>query len=353
MKQCEEEIMYKKIIDEHKLIESLALASGFISKEETRAPDIKEGLKVSAALQAYLNEPVIRFRQKIQGEAVSTDFPVTIADSFNVTVQDITFDMGWQEAFKLVPLGKNQDFWEIYDVQNALTFRLMEEGQRVEVSELTGSREIAWVDYYGGALGWTDKLIRYRKVAAMLDIMEIFRNNFWSNKAANHYLILAAAAALNITAYQGAAAIGQARRDILTFNTAIAALANRNLNKGYGNIANAPLLCYANPADEPRIEAVFELKTNSQGNVVGAGVGATQITRTRPVKRIYTYDTSILPGFPIIILPMRKIQRADDMPPTSFRSPKDPLTLSIWEAVWAIYGAVVGDTDQCGTVTLG
>jgi hypothetical protein len=315
------------------LMEHLVLASEQKNEEA--------GILVREALQCYLKEPLLRFKQKIQAESVSTDFPIVVADSFNVTIQDQTFDMGWQEAFKQVPLGKNQDFWEIYDVQNALAFRLVEEGQRIQVDELTGSRVLAWVDYYGGALGWTDKTIRYRKVAAMLDKMEIFRNRFWSNKANNHYLLLAAAAALNVTAYQGAAA------------TAINALANRNLNKGYGNLANAPLICYANPFDEPRIEAVFALKTNSQGNVVGANVGATEITKTRPVKRIYTYDTNIVAGSPILVLPQRKIQKADDMPPTSFRAPKDPLTLNIWEAVWAIYGAIVGDTDQCGTVTLG
>lgn len=347
--------MYNKmIIDPHALIESLALASGKISKHEDRMPDMKEGLKVRTALQAYLNEPVLRMKQKIQAEAVSTDFPVTIADSFNVTVQDSTFDMGWEQAFKLVPLGKNQDFWEIVTVSNALTFRVVEEGQRIEVAELTGERQLAYVDYYGGALGWTDKMIRYRKVAAMLNMMEIFRNNFWFTKAQAHYAILAAAAAANLTAWQGAAGLGQLRRDILTFNVAIAALANRNLNKGFGDIASAPILCYANPADEPRIEAVFAIKTNSMGNVITANSSANEITRTRPVKRIYTYDNNIVAGTPIIVLPGRQIQRADDMPPTTFRAPgKDPLTLSYWEAVWAIFGAVVGDTDQCGSLTLG
>ena len=39
--------------------------------------------------------------------------------------------------------------------------------------------------------------------------------------------------------------------------------------------------------------------------------------------------------------------------PTSYTAPIDPLTLNRHEAVWAIYGAVVADTDQASQLTLG
>jgi hypothetical protein len=311
---------------------------------------------VKHAISAFLLEPNTEFkkmRKKIQAEAVSTDFALVAKDSFNVTVEEDNFDMGWEQAFKQVPLGKNQDSWEIYNVANALAFQLVEEGQRIQVDELSGTKITAYVDYYGGAIGWTDKLKRFRKVAAMLDIASVFRNKYWTNKANIHYTLLAAAAAANVTAYQLAAAVGQLRRDIETIRVAMLALANRNLNKGYGDMANQPMLIYANPNDEARIEAAFRATTGEQANVVGAGVPAVKITTTRSFKRIYTYNTAITSGSPIMVIPKNKIQKADAMQPTTFTAPKDILTLNETQAVWGIFGAIIGDTDQCQEFTLG
>jgi hypothetical protein len=117
-------------------------------------------------------------------------------------------------------------------------------------------------------------MIRYRKVAAMVDMAQIFRNRFWSNKADNHYLLLATAAAVagQTTTYQGAAADGQLRRDILTINEAAFQLANRCKDKGYGDTASLPLVLYANPKDKGRILAAFAATTGQMTNVAGGAV---------------------------------------------------------------------------------
>lgn len=314
--------------------------------------------QVRVALQAFLMRPRIEVRKRIQGLAaiklqaitgVSTDFAKLVSDAFNVTIGAQNFDLGYQQAFKDVPLGTRQDTWDIYDVQNGLTFRLVPEGDRIQVDSLTGTVVTAHVDYYGGAIGWTDKMIRYRKVAAMVDLAQIFRNRFWSNKADNHYLLLATAAAVagQTTTYQGVAGDGQLRRDILTINEAAYALANRCKDKGYGDTASMQLVLYANPKDKGRILAALAATSATMATAAGAA----QIVHWS-ITPIFTFNSNIAAEHPIIVIPGNKIQAAEDMPPTTFTAPKDPLTLNEVQSVWSIYGAAVADTDQVQKMNL-
>jgi hypothetical protein len=322
------------------------LYDAYVNKNEESANMVR------GAIQAYSLEP-IRNKQKkvgIQATGVSTDFAILTKDSFNVTMEEDNFDLGWEQAFRQVTLGRGQDSWEIYNVANGITFTKVEEGQRIEMNKLTGTKVSAFVDYYGAALGWTDKMIRFRKVPAMVDMAMAFRNKFWTNKADNHYSIIAAAAALNITAYQGAIADGQLRRDVQTINSAAFTLGNVNKDKGYGDMANAPMIIYANPFDEDRIEAAFRATT---ANITSGGLNIGQQLTRRRIKRIYTYNTNISAGTPLLVLPGNKNQKADAMQPTTYTAPTDPLTLNQYQAVWAIYGAIIADTDQCRTITLG
>jgi hypothetical protein len=312
-------------------------------------------LKCRIALQAFFEKPTVVGRKqiqaimsKIQAFGVSTDFDKLVSDAFNVTIEADNFDLGYERVFKEVPLGTNQDTWDIYNVKNGITFNLIPEGNRIHVDKVSGDVITAHVDYYGGALGWTDKMIRYRKVAAMLDMASLFRNNFYVNKANNFYLLLALAAVGNVTVYQGAVADGQLRRDILTINRAAFNLANRNKNKGYGDTAATQLVLYANPLDKGRINAALASTTAMVAQALSRGE---QINWNISV--IYTFNSNIVSGRPLLVLPGNKLQRAEDMPPTTFTQPKDILTLNEVQSVWSIYGGAVGDTDQIETVTLG
>jgi hypothetical protein len=309
------------------------------------------------ALQAFLGLPKKKIKRKIQamsqiqatGVGVSTDFPLITADNFNVTIEMDNFDMGWEQSFRQVTLTKDRLFWEIYNVANSLTFYKVEEGQKIEVAGLTGSKVTANAEYYGGAIGWTDEMIRSRKVPAMVDLATIFRNKFWVNKANIHYALLAVAAALTTVAWQGVAADGRTLRDILTINEGAYQLGNTNKDKGYGDTANMPLNMYANMQDEERIEAAFRV---TSGQLVAARENGIAITGRR-IRRIYTFNSNIVAGSPILVLPGQKIQKADAMQPTPYGPELDILSLNRVQAVWAIYGAIVGDDEQCIQLTLG
>lgn len=307
------------------------------------------------ALQAFVNKPakevkasIQAFKKQIQSFGVSTDFPLMTTNAFNVIVEEDNFDLGWQQAFREVPRDEDKDFWEIGTVRNGITFQQVQEGQRIEMKGMTGESEFVFVDYYGGAIGFTDKMIRFRKLAKMVDIAMGFRNKFWTNKADNHYALIAAAAAVNVIAAQGAAADIRVQRNVLTINRAAFSLGDANKDKGYGDMANAPLLMYANPFDEDRIEAAFRVTTNFLASGQQEG---TSITR-RPIQRIYTFNSNVVSGLPQLVLPGRKIQMNEAMAPTTYVAPQDILTLNMAQSVWSIYGAAIGDTDQCNTVTL-
>jgi hypothetical protein len=312
--------------------------------------------KCSVALQAFLNKPRILLKKRIEGThtiqaqhtgiSVSSDFPIVTKDSFNVTIESQNFDMGYEKVFREVPLGENQDAWEIYNAANSLTFIKVEEGQRIDVAGYTGSKVTAYVDYYGGAIGWTDKMIRYRKVAAMLDLAETFRNKFWINKANNFYALIAAAAALNVTVRQGVAGDGQLQQDIQTINRACYNVTNRCKNKGYGDTANATLVMYYNPLDKDRIMAAFAVTTAAL-----AAAGRTGQTINYNIIPVPTYNQFITARYPVICLPGNKTQKAEGMAPTTYGPELDILSLNRVQSVWAIYGAIVGDTDQFETAS--
>jgi len=319
----------------------------------------KEELTMTrAAMQAFVMRPkaelkrVQGLQRQLQGVSVSTDFDVLTTNAFNLTVEEDNFDMGWEAAFQDVPRDANQDFWELGTITNGVTFRKMNEGERVEMDTIQGTKVNVYVDYYGAAIGFTDRAIRFRKLAQMVDAARTFRNKFYANKADNHYLLLATAAALNVIAYQGVGTQTQVIRDILTINEAAFQLVDTNKDKGYGDTASAPLILYANPRDKARIEAAFVVTSNFLTASAGAGDPAVQIT-DQSIRRVYTFNSNIAAGAPILVLPGRKSQKNEAMAPTTYTAPTDPFTLNQAQAVWSIYGAAVGDTDQCFQLTLG
>lgn len=298
-------------------------------------------------IQAFIAKPGAIAKKKIQAVAVSTDLVNSYGNAIDVITGAPNFDMGWEQAFKNITLMPGQDFWEIYDVTNGVTIKKIKEGGRVKIDKFEGASTLAYVDYYGGALGYTDKVVRFRKIQQMIDKAELFRNTYWVNKSNNHYVLLATAAALNPLAWQGTGT-NTLTRDIATINRAAFNILNRVKDKGYDpNIAGAQLLLYYNPLDASRMLAALAATTAmlAQQGITGAAVNFN-------VKPVQTFNQYIVSGHPIMVLPGHKIQKAEAMSLTDFPMPKDPFTLNEAVAFWAIYGAAVADTDQCERLSL-
>jgi hypothetical protein len=312
--------------------------------------DEKASAKCKVGLQAFMHEPLTQkakiqaLSEKIRTQAftVSTDLPLLTGESFSLVNAEQNFDLGYEQAFQPIPRVQGKRYWSYITTQNGLTFIKVPEGGKIAVVGLSGDKVFFQTDKYGGAIGWTYEAIEGREIMQLVNLANIFRNRYYENKANIHYTLLQAAAATNaVTAYD-AGADGQLRRDIRTINAAILTLTTRLLNKGYGDMANAGVIIYANRALEGRINAAMRASTDNMSNVTA---GAEMIT-SRPIKIVYTYNTAIAANRPIVLLPGWGFQRMDYMMPTAFTDKQDILSLNIAQAVWGDYGAGVADTDQ-------
>ena len=293
--------------------------------------------KAKVAIQAFLDEPKAK---QIQAFSVSTDLPRITTDTFNVNIDAANYDLGYEKVFQNVALASGTDSWELVNVANGLTFRKTEEGQRLRVEGISGTKTTAYVDKYGGALGWTDEMMRFRKIATMQTIATIFRNKFWSMKADAFYTLLVAAISSNVTSYQGVTGDGQLRRDIQTINTALYDIGNANKDSGYGDTANSRYVLFAKPNLKTRIEAAFTATIPSVQNVEGVG----QIVLGN-VERVYTFNSALSSTQAVLVLPGYQLQMAEAMAPTTYDD-MDILSMTYTQAVWSYFGGVVGDTNQ-------
>jgi len=312
-----------------------------------------EDIKVRAAIRDFVfgryeqtKSRIAALKSKVQSVAVSTDFPINITQMFNITDEKANYDMGYEAAFRDVPRDATKNFWEIVTSHPGLTFRRIPEGGRIRVEGMTGDLVYAYVDHYGGALGWTDAMIRWRQIALMYDRATAFRDAFFINKADNLYLLLATAASLHVTLWQAGAT--QLIRDLATLNLSSFNLGNVNKDKGYAVTGTTPFILYANPLDETRIEQAFAA-TNA--NLIMGGIAAAGMTG-RPIRRVYTYNQFITARHPILVLPGQKIQKNEALAPTTYVAPEDILTLNRMTSVWSIYGAAVADDEQCMQINL-
>jgi hypothetical protein len=314
-------------------------------------PDLECKKQCAIALQSFMNEPhkikakvqALTEKVKVQGMTVSTDLPFLTGESFNLVTASRNFDLGYEQAFQNIPRIQGKRFWSAIGVQNSLTFVKVPEGGKVVVAGITGDKVFFTCDKYGGAIGWTYEAIEGREIMQLVNLADIFRNKYFELKANIHYALLQTAAITNPVTPYDAGADGQLRRDIRTINQAILDLTTRLLNKGYGDMANAGVIIYANRSLEGRINAAMRASTDTMSNVLG---GAQAVT-TRPIQIIYTYNTAITAGRPIVLLPGWGLQRMDYMLPTTFTDKQDILSLNIAQAVWGDYGAGVADSEQC------
>lgn len=318
------------------------LADGLSGEKEKLA-------KVKVAINAFMLDDITR-KKYIQassssGVGTSTDFERVERDTMELFIEKDYFDMAWAESFKTVTVAQGQDSWEIYNVENGLSFRKVAEGDRIDVVGLKGTKSTVYVDKYGGAIGWTDEMIRWRKVPAIIDMMEIFRNQYFVNKASNHYALIAAGSGQTIS-YQGAGTDTQVRRDVLTINEAAYQIGNTLKDKGYsGN----QYILYLNESMRSRMTTAIK-SSGKEMIIAGATTNGTILdTINYNVAVRFTFDSHITGTTGYMVFPGNKIQRADVLPPTSYTD-MDILTLQHIQAVWAYYGAAIGDTDQIAEV---
>jgi hypothetical protein len=310
--------------------------------------DFNEMKKCKHILQGFMQRPQMVLKKKIQAMTVSTDLPQIWGENFVVTVDQADYDLGYEQAFQDVPAVKGKNFWSVISGHTSVTFKKVPEGGKIQVDGKTGDKSYFYVDKYGGAIGWTWESVEFREVFNMLQEAMFFRNKYFENKANIYYGVLQAAAAVNAVTPYDVATDGQLRRDIKTINEAILALTLRLKDKGYGNMANTPVIIYASRALEGRINAALRASTDAMANgfTTGAPMGAETVTG-RPIRVIYTYNSNIAANRPLVVVPGITITKQDYMMPTTYTADTDYLSLNRAQSVWAAFGCGIGDSDQC------
>jgi hypothetical protein len=319
----------------------------FNEVEKARGGDPVAAKKVHAVLQAFVEKPKKILQKKMQAMTVSTDLPQIFGESFVITVDQTDFDLGYEQIFQDVPPTKGKNFWSVISGHTSVTFKKVAEGGKIETNGKTGDKTYFYVDFYGGAIGWTKQSLEFRDTYTMMQDAVFFRNKHFENKANVHYGVLQTAAAQNVATPYDTGTDGQLRRDLRTINKAIYDLTIRLKDKGYGNMAGVPVVIVASRALEDRINAALRASTDSMANgyATGLPMSAVQIT-SRPKRVVFTYNDAIALNMPIVCVPGITITKQDYMQPTTYTAQEDILSLNQAQSVWSCYGCGIGDSEQ-------
>ena len=326
--------------------------------------DKKRGIVLKHKGQAYvLHKAIQAFIQGVgckQGDLViqaftgSSALPMLTKDVFNVTQAVPQYDTLWQAAFRGIPLRKGQLAWEIADVSSGFTIELIPEGGKAKFYGISGDKETVFVYKYGAGLGITWETIEGRKLYAFVDQMMQARARIYELWANTHYGLLDTAAGLNVIAWVGAATDPVIDRDIATINAGYVSIGAACRNKGYGDVANVPMLLFAPPTRKARIMQCMRATSADmiRGRHAAAATGAfAGQTIEYNIQPFFSWNGNITAASAIMVLPGQKAQNAMYMQELGL-SEKDIETLSELRTYWTAFGAVVGDSDQMARITL-
>jgi len=287
----------------------------------------------------------------IQAFSGSSDLPTLTKDVFNVTNTINVYDSLWQNAFKGVPLKKGQLSWEIATVSTGFSFKLIPEGGKVEFYGVSGSKVTVGIEKYGMGIGITWETIEGKKLYQFVDSMNATRNALNGLWADTHYGLLVAGA-VTAVAWQGAVGDPILDRDIATLNKGYETIGSATKDKGYGDVANAPMLIYAPPGLKGRINNA--LRSTSQDIARGRRASVAGSVGNRIVEfnivPYYSWNSELVTNKAYMALPGNKIQNSLYLQELGL-SEKDISTLSELKTYWTAFGAIVGDTDQLATLS--
>ena len=306
------------------------------------------------SIQCFMQAVAVKDDKKIiQAFAGSSALPVLTMDVFNVVQAIPEFDTWWQQSFRGVQLKKGQLSWEIADVAVGLTFELIPEGGKAKIYGVSGESTDAKINKYGAGIGVTWEITEGRKLYKFIQLMEQVRarlNNLWAN---THYGLLATAAALTAVVWQGVVTDPIIERDIATINLGYETIGAAVKDKGYGDVANVPMIMYAQPALKSRI--MQALRATSSDIIVGRQAGAATSVAGKIVEYnvipYFSYNSNITANKVIMVLPGWKLQNAMYLRELGL-SEKDIETLSEIRTYWTAFGAIVADTDQTVELSL-
>lgn len=299
----------------------------------------------------FMNAPTVQMTERIEAYWKTSDLPDPVNQRFSMFTDTTNTDTGWMLAFDDVSALMNQDrdFWEIATDDTDTTrgdgkfgWKVIPEGDKVEMVKLTANLEQVKVRKYGAGLNWSDEIIRFKKLVAMMQVADKFVRGYQTDKADRFYALLARSFGANIQNPTGGATV--LANDIATLNDAAFELLNglkNTLNLSLGT----EILLYADARYQSRINQA--LSTVDQAF---AGSRGSMEYRIRPV---YTLNDDIAAlAAPtgttfsgMMVIPGFRNQWAQLMDVTMFND-NDITSLSFIQTAFAYYGGACLDSNQ-------
>ncbi|MHA1225224.1 MAG: phage major capsid protein [Candidatus Hodarchaeales archaeon] len=285
-------------------------------------------------------------KNKLQYFATLNDFPATAKEVIDKYHELAVYDNGFEEIFNIRDYtGSRRDGFAIDNVQSGLTFRKMLTGEKLDVYQMSGTREYVFFDYYGGALGWHRSLFENQEYWTLEENAIEFRNEAYRIRAATFYALIEAVAGTKADiawqAHPDGIAAGNrgylAGRDAATLNLAAQTILLANQTKGYGvSPQNISFVILAPIQLRARIKQALNYTYDNVG-----GSPSVIDYNFRPIFTTMLTDTDHY----WVIFPKKRLVAGYRMDLTTFAD-FDILSYTDTVAGWMAFGGAIADTDQ-------
>lgn len=308
-----------------------------ITKQLSPAERFEKAEKANRVIGAFMKRPVKRWKEVANNFMTTSDIPVSITDTASIFRNVGNYDMGWEQSYMDVQLEEGRNFWEIEDMTSGLTFRKIPEGGRIQVEGLAATIARPQVEKFGGAIGWTDEMIRFRRFPMMQSKAEYFRDEFFKDKAKRHYSLMAATITAGRTTSYDTGGSTEVEKDINTINAGALAMALRLKDAYVGDPLMQEMVLYIHPTLWARISrALRQIGQDVPGQPSRIPYNIRYVPTINPY--LTATDGNGTPTDALLVLPGYKNQKATAMEPTSYFN-FDPQTMTYVQAVWSYYGA--------------
>lgn len=314
-----------------------------------------------SCLQGFLQAPQLshKMRQEkmreltLQAFSTKGDFPELISQQFAVLQGEVDYDTNYELLFDPAMKDPGREDFEIAIINRGVQFRRMAEGERVRIEKMEGSFFKVSDAWFAAAIGWTEQMIRYRRLGTIADIAMAFRDSMQSRRASDFYSLVNQAVDTNATlagsdssyAVTSHSSVGDttADKDAKTLNNAYVTLMRRFYGiAGYGSATGQrPVYCLIQPENQERIMGAlsrrFQAYSGSEGMV------------QYPIRPLVSLDSTLWDGFNstdfLLVIPGIKSKKFDEMKPTTFQE-RDVYSLTYATIVWMAYSGCMAASGQ-------
>lgn len=316
----------------------------FLSLPNRFVPPAFEKIQAFADKKREISEAVA----KLQEFTTTADFPPSMLPIIEKLHILPSYDTGYEQIFDVRDFsGSKRNGFTVYSVQSGLTFNKVMVGEKLKVYQMSGGKSECYFDFYGGALGWSRMLFDDGDWWAIEDNAIQFRNKAYGARASVFYQLIEAVK----DAKSSCISLGDApcsgcdslvRADATALNHAAETIALANLNKGYGDVANATYIILAPIQLRARIRQALAV-------VMQPFAGSERIADFK--FQLITSTMLTDPTIAFVILPKLSLKAGYRMDLTLFED-FDILSYSDTQAGWMRFGGCVGDIDQIECVDL-